>query len=76
MGTTKPSIHEVDFCAQMASAVNQLIAANPAAFFPLRVAEGFPRGRVVESANDTVKAARFQPTSGSTYDFAGPLSCA
>ncbi|MCX7044279.1 MAG: N-6 DNA methylase [Candidatus Sumerlaeota bacterium] len=45
MAITKPTIHEVDFCSQIASAVNQLVASDPAAypFCEARV-EGFGIG--------------------------------
>ena len=45
-------------------------------FSPPRVADRFPCGRGVGSAKGTVKAVRLPRISGSTYDFAGPLSCA
>ena len=32
MAIPKPTIHEVDFCSQMASAINMLVAQNPATF--------------------------------------------
>ena len=32
LATTKLIIHEVDFCAQVASAVSQLVAQNPAIY--------------------------------------------
>ena len=47
MGSSaKQTIHEIDFCSQVASAANQLIAQNPAIypFYELRV-EGFGTGR-------------------------------
>ncbi|MCX7048766.1 MAG: N-6 DNA methylase [Candidatus Sumerlaeota bacterium] len=45
MAITKPTIHEVDFCSQIAGAVNQLVASDPAAypFCEARV-EGFGIG--------------------------------
>jgi hypothetical protein len=47
-------------------------------FFVLSTApaEMYPREFGVVSANDTVKATPFGGISNSTYDFAGPLSCA
>ncbi len=45
MASTKPTIHEVDFCAQIAGAANQLVAQNPA-IYPFNEArvEGFGTG--------------------------------
>ncbi len=45
MASTKPTIHEVDFCGQVASTVNGLITQNPGVF-PFRDArvEGFGTG--------------------------------
>ena len=45
MATAKPRIHEVDFCAQIAGAVNHLVAQNPA-IYPFHEArvEGFGSG--------------------------------
>ena len=46
MASQKPTIHELDFCAQIASAVNVLFNQNPTAFLPLHEAriEGFGTG--------------------------------
>ncbi|HEY1343164.1 MAG TPA: hypothetical protein VGF59_37010 [Bryobacteraceae bacterium] len=45
MTLERPTIHEVDFCAQMAGAVNQLVGQNPA-LYPFQEArvEGFGTG--------------------------------
>ena len=46
MAPTKPAIHEVDFCSQMASAANALILQNPG-IYPFREVrvEGFGNRR-------------------------------
>lgn len=46
MTVERPTIHEIDFCSQVASAVNALVAANPETF-PFKEArlEGFGTGR-------------------------------
>ena len=45
MGTDRPTINEVDFCAQVASAANGLVVKNPESF-PFREArvEGYGTG--------------------------------
>ena len=45
VASTKPRIHEVDFCSQIAGAVNLLVAQNPA-IYPFNEAriEGFGTG--------------------------------
>ncbi len=46
MASPKPTIHEVDFCAQIASTVNILVSQNPGAYSPFHEArvEGFGTG--------------------------------
>ena len=45
MPAIEPTIHEVDFCAQIASAANQLFAEDPAEFpFAEARVEGFGTG--------------------------------
>jgi methylase of polypeptide subunit release factors len=46
MAATQPTIHEVDFCGQIASAANTLISQNPTAYHPLKEAriEGYGVG--------------------------------
>ena len=53
MATVKPRIHEVDFCAQIAGAVNQLVVLNPA-IYPFNEArvEGFGIGSGQQKRKD------------------------
>ena len=53
MGSTRATIHEVDFCAEMASAINQFVERNPAAY-PFREArvEGFGSGAAKRKRKD------------------------
>jgi hypothetical protein len=45
VASRKPAIHEVDFCAQVASAANAIVAQNPAIFpFHEARAEGYGTG--------------------------------
>ncbi len=62
MGSRGPTIHEVDFCAQVASAVNVLVSGNPAAFGPIHEArvEGYGTGR----GRSRRKDLRFRDSSG------------
>ena len=46
MASPKPTIHEVDFCAQVASTLDVLVSQNPSAYSPFHTArvEGFGTG--------------------------------
>ncbi len=46
MAANRPTMHEVDFCGQIASTVNTLVSINPRSF-PFKEArlEGFGTGR-------------------------------